>query len=234
MTYVKATRPLSVHFVLIYTATVLNNTQLYNYDTTYADTITNQTMYDDNSWWYDDLLLKPTWAQILDRWPATVLYFQYYPFPQTSIDNIESYLINDIPVLFNAKQDKVNKSFNNNPGRTITTGTGATGFRPSTTRDAEAHYSVSIATSVSLAGNSSGYLVLEIAPTNSATAGDWVEIARVSSGQSGSLVVGLALNQTGGGQIAGIIPAGYYAKIRSVNVAGTPTYTLNGQQEVLL
>lgn len=127
---------------------------------------------------------------------------------------------------------QLTKSFNNSPGRTLVTGTGATGFRPSTTRDTIVNYSVSINTSVSLSGNSSGYSVLEICPTNSANAGDWVEIGRVSSGQSGTLVVGLVLNQIGGGQIGGVIPAGYYAKIRTVNSNGTPTFTLNSQQEV--
>lgn len=126
------------------------------------------------------------------------------------------------------------KTFNNTPGRTLTTGTGATGFRPSTNRDTEARYSVSINTSVSLSGNSSGYAVLEICPTNSVTAGDWIEISRFSSGQSGTLVVGLTLNQIGGGQVGGIIPIGYYAKIRTVNLSGIPTYAVNGQQEVLI
>lgn len=126
------------------------------------------------------------------------------------------------------------RSFNNAPGRTLTTGTGATGFRPSTVRDCHVSYSVQIDTSVSLSGNSTGYAVLEICPTNSATAGDWIEIARIASGQSGTLVIGLVLNQVGGGCLSGIIPIGYYAKIRTVNTAGTPTYTVRGQQEVLI
>lgn len=37
----------------------------------------------------------------------------------------------------------------------------------------------------------------------------------------------------GGGNISSVVPAGYYAKILSVNTAGTPTYTLNSSQEVL-
>lgn len=124
------------------------------------------------------------------------------------------------------------KSFNNSPGRSLTTGTGATGFRPSATRDSMVNYSITVGTSVSLTGNSSGQVLLEICPTNSANAGDWIEVGRVASGQSGSLVVGLVLNQTGGGQIGALIPAGYYVKIRTVNVSGTPTFTINSQQEV--
>lgn len=126
------------------------------------------------------------------------------------------------------------KSFNNAPAPTIqTTAAAANGDRLSVFRDAEVSYSVSIDTSVSLSGNSSGYVVLEIAATNSTTATDWKEISRVSSGQSGTLVIGLTLNQTGGGNISGVVPAGYYRRLRKVNVAGTPTVTLTGCQEVL-
>lgn len=126
------------------------------------------------------------------------------------------------------------RSFNNAASHSIVTGTGATGFLVSSTRDAEAHYSITINTTVSLSGNATGYVALEIAPTNSATAGDWVEVGRTPSGQSGTLVIGLTLSQIGGGQIGAIIPAGYYAKLRSVNTAGTPTYNYNSGQEVLL
>lgn len=115
----------------------------------------------------------------------------------------------------------------------VTTAAAANGNRLSTFRDAEVSYSVTIDTTVSLAGNSSGYVVLEIAPTNSTTASDWKEISRVTSGQSGALVIGLTLNQSGGGSVDGIIPAGYFRRLRTVNVAGTPTFTLNGFQETL-
>lgn len=125
------------------------------------------------------------------------------------------------------------QSFNNAPGRSVVTGTGATGFQVSATRNAVVNYSVTIATSSTLTGSTNGYVVLEIASTNSATAGDWVEIGRTPSGQSNTLVVGITLNQTGGGQVGGIVPAGYYAKLRSVNVSGTPTYTYNSGQEIL-
>lgn len=124
-------------------------------------------------------------------------------------------------------------SFNNAPGRSVVATTGATGFQVSSTRASLVNYSVTISTTVSLSGNSTGYVALQICSTNSATAGDWIEVARTASGQSGTLVVGLTLNQTGGGNLSGVVPAGYYAKILSVNTAGTPTYTYNSGQEVL-
>lgn len=125
-------------------------------------------------------------------------------------------------------------SYNNAPGRSIvTTAAAANGFQVSSTRNADVTYSVTISTTVSLSGNAVGYTVLEISPTNSSTAGDWVEISRVASGQSGTLVIGLVLSQTGGGVINGSIPAGWYARLRSVNTSGTPTFTYISGQEVM-
>lgn len=125
-------------------------------------------------------------------------------------------------------------SFNNSASRAFTTSTGAAGFQVSSSRNSIVNYNITIDTSVSLSGNSKGYVALEVAATNSSTPSDWVEIGRTPSGQSGTLVIGLVLNQTGGGQIGGVVPAGWYAKLRSVNNSGTPTYTYNSGQEVLI
>lgn len=126
-------------------------------------------------------------------------------------------------------------SINNSPSVTIqTVAASGNGTQISSTRSSNVNYSVTIATTISLSGNATGYVVLEICPTNSSTAGDWIEIGRVTSGQTGTLVVGLVLNQSGGGQIGGIVPAGYYRRLRSVNSSGTPSYTYNSGQEVLI
>lgn len=125
------------------------------------------------------------------------------------------------------------KSYTNNPSRSfVTTQAAANGFQVSATRDAKVSYSVTIGTSISLAGNASGYVVLEINETN-ATSG-WQEVGRVTNGQSGALVIGLTLNQVAGGILETTIPAGYYGRLRTVNVSGTPSYTFNSGQEVLL
>lgn len=128
-----------------------------------------------------------------------------------------------------------NLVFTNNVTPTLqTVAAAANGNQLSATRATFVRYSITIATTISLSGNATGYVVLEICPTNSATAADWIEVGRVASGQTGTLVVGLVLNQTGGGQISGIVPAGYFRRIRSVNTSGTPAYTVNPGQEVLL
>lgn len=128
------------------------------------------------------------------------------------------------------------RSFNNTPSHSIVTvAAAANGFQLSSTRDAEVNYSVRIVCTVQIGviTNVEGYVVLEIAPTNSTTAGDWVEIGRSANGQNIGLAIALSSTQTSGGQIGGTVPAGYYTRLRSVNVAGTPTYAYMSGQEVL-
>lgn len=117
--------------------------------------------------------------------------------------------------------------------RSIVTGTGATGFQVSSTRDAEVRYSTTIVTTSNIAGSQNGTVVLEIAPTNSVTASDWSEIGRCTNGTSYTLAIAIQGVSTQACQITGYVPSGYYAKIRSINNAGTPTFSFNSSQEVL-
>lgn len=149
----------------------------------------------------------------------------YSTFVDTDILNIASALDNvALPSL----------SFNNTPARSIVTGTGATGFQPSSTRNTFASYNITITSTATIAGNASGTVVLEVAPTNSATPSDWLEVSRLTNGQSLSLALTLQSVQTIAGHLSGIVPAGYYVKVRSINNAGTPTYSYNSGLEVLL
>lgn len=145
--------------------------------------------------------------------------------------NPASYDCQNIWVGFDS--EPVVKTFNNAPGRSIVTGTGATGFQVSATRDSHVNYSATMATTATIAGNASDVLVLEIAPTDSATAGDWVEIARVTNGQALTLALTLQSVQTTAGSLSGYVPAGYYAKIRAIT-SGTVTNSVSSGQEVLL
>lgn len=126
------------------------------------------------------------------------------------------------------------RSFSNTPGRSIVTGTGATGFQVSATRDAFVTASVGIVTTASIGSGQDGYIVMEIAPTNSATPSDWVEIGRARNGQVYTLAIALQGVQTIAGDIARMVPAGYFVKYRAVNVTGTPTNSWVSGQEVLL
>lgn len=127
------------------------------------------------------------------------------------------------------------RSFNNTPGRSlVTTAAAANGFQIDSSRDADVTYSITITSASSLSGGSAGYVVLEIAATNSSTALDWKEISRTGNGQNNALIIGLSLSQVGGGPVSGKVPAGWYARLRTVNTVGTPTYTYNSGQEVKL
>lgn len=117
--------------------------------------------------------------------------------------------------------------------RSITTGTGATGFQISASRDSDVHYSGTITTTATIGSGQIGTLVLEMANTNSATAGDWTEIGRCTNGQTITLAIALQSVQTIGCQLSGFIPAGKYAKIRSISTTGTPSFAYNSGQEVL-
>lgn len=125
-------------------------------------------------------------------------------------------------------------SFNNAPTHSIVTGTGAVGFQVSSTRNAFVSYSAKIVTTATIAGGQDGYVVLEVAATNSATPSDWKEICRVENGQALSLAITLQSVQPVGFPLVGILQAGWYAKLRSVNVTGTPVSTYVSGQEVLI
>lgn len=125
------------------------------------------------------------------------------------------------------------RSFNNVPSASIVTGTGATGTQISTTRDAHITYSPTMVTTASISGNASDVIVLEICSTNSATSANWIEIARVTNAQALSLAVTLQSVQTTAGILSGILPAGYYRKIRAIT-SGTVSNSMSSGQEVLL
>lgn len=117
--------------------------------------------------------------------------------------------------------------------RSIVTGSGATGFQVSTSSDVLASYAVNVTTTASIGGASSGYITLEIAPTNSATSTDWFEIgSRCSNAQTVTLAIILNSVQTVGCTMSGVIPSGYFAKLRSVDVSGTDSYGFVSGREV--
>lgn len=125
------------------------------------------------------------------------------------------------------------KTYNFAPSHAIQTVAAAgNGFQLATNRDAEVTYSVSISTTATIGGASTGYVVLEIAATNSSTASDWKEVGRITNSQTITLAIALQSVQIISGALNGIIPAGYYARLRSVNSSGTPTYAFLSGEEV--
>lgn len=138
-----------------------------------------------------------------------------------------------IPEFSAAVTSSTARSFINNASRSLTTGTGATGFQVSASRDALVGYNVTMSTTATIGGASTVTVVLEICPTNSATPAAWVEIARISNSQTITLAVVLQSIQGVAAKLSGVIPAGYYAKLRTVTT-GTASALYNTGQEVLL
>lgn len=127
------------------------------------------------------------------------------------------------------------RSFANAPSRSlVSVAAAANGFQLSSSQDADVSYSCSISTTATISGPAIGYIVLEICATNSATAANWQEISRLTNGQTITLAITLQSVQLFSGILAGFIPAGFYARMRSVNTSGTPGYSYMSGQETLL
>jgi len=111
-----------------------------------------------------------------------------------------------------------------NPTRTLNSA-----FQISATRDCMVSYSVDITVAALLIGGTSGRVFLEYANETGFT--------------TGVTVVGSAGNSTGGvlnvtnlgtANLAGLIPAGKFVRLRTANVTGTPTFAFQAAQEVIL
>lgn len=105
-------------------------------------------------------------------------------------------------------------------------------FQVSATKAADVCYSVDIAATLSLIGGTSGTVFLETSPS-STFASSIQELGQFTNAQTGTLTIGLALNQTGTANLSGRIPAGNYVRLRTANNTGTPTYTYKSGQKVV-
>lgn len=108
-----------------------------------------------------------------------------------------------------------------------------TAFQISSTRWASVRYSIDISTTVSLTGSQVGNVILEMATNSSITTGVQT-LQTFTNGNSGTLVIGLVLTQLNTACLSGDIPPGNYVRLRTVNVTGTPTFTYQTGQEVLV
>ncbi len=105
-----------------------------------------------------------------------------------------------------------------------------TAVQLSTTQDGRVNASCNISCTMSLTSGQEGKISLEISPNGST---GWTTIGEGSASNSGSLTIGLNLTQKNPVNISGDIPAGYYYRLSTSNVTGTPTFTFNRAQEVL-
>lgn len=137
---------------------------------------------------------------------------------QTNINSLD--YIKNKPIIPNV----VTKVFNNNAIKTIN----GAGIQLSLTRDVMVSYTINHNISLTLlvlAGSSNVYL--EISPNNST----WTVIN--SGGYADGVALAVVLNKTVTTNIQGIVPAGWYIRLRSsVTAGGSATYI--GGQEVQL
>lgn len=106
-------------------------------------------------------------------------------------------------------------------------------YQISATKDALFNYAVDVSTALSLTNGAEGTVTVTSYTNNSCTTGA-VNIASGSPAQTGTLVVGLGVNQKVPVALGGMIPAGRWVKINTANTVGTPTFAIRAtQQEVL-
>lgn len=128
-----------------------------------------------------------------------------------------SYIVNKFP---SRSQSPASRSLN-------------VGFQVNATRDALVNYSVDIACVLSLTTGQTGTLFLEIASDSGFTM-NLQELSRFVIGNAGTLSIGLNLTQNSTGTVSGFVPAGYYVRLRTFNVIGSPTFAYRSGQEILL
>jgi len=121
----------------------------------------------------------------------------------------------------------VSKTFSS-PTRSLNTA-----FQIDASRDIAVSYSVDISCALSLSGGQAGTVYLRYADDSAHTT-NVKEVCRFAQSNTGTLTIGLALNQIATGAVSGIIPAGKYVKLVTENNTGTPTFTYRSGQEVLL
>lgn len=114
----------------------------------------------------------------------------------------------------------------------LQTSTGAVGTQVSSTRNSYVMLNGNVSTTATIGGASAGDIILEVAPTNSVTAGDWVEWGRIGNSQTISLALTLNSVQVTKGQAIAFVPAGYYVKARTAG-SGTVSYTLTNAKQIL-
>lgn len=106
-------------------------------------------------------------------------------------------------------------------------------FQISSTQDAFVSYSVNVACALSLTGGQQGTVTLKYADDSGFTTN--VKTAQPCTfSNTGTLVIGVTLNQLATATLSNIIPAGKYAMLSTSNDTGAPTFTEINAQEILL
>lgn len=106
-------------------------------------------------------------------------------------------------------------------------------FQISSTNDADFHYKVDVTTGLSLTSGAQG-TVTATSYTNSGCTTGAQTVADGTSSQTGTLVVGLAINQIADISLDGTLPGGKWLKITTANTTGTPTFAIRAVQSEVI
>lgn len=106
-------------------------------------------------------------------------------------------------------------------------------FQVNATRDSLVIYSIDISCTSTLLGGQTGIVFLEISPSSTFSTGIQ-QICEFTNGNNVSLAIAITVTQTNTAVLNGFIPSGYYVRLRTTNVTGTPTFTYQYGQEILL
>lgn len=107
-----------------------------------------------------------------------------------------------------------------------------TAFQISATRDADARYSVQCTVTASITGGQNCDVFLEIASDQAFTT-NVQQVGVVGQGQVYTLAVAIQGVQPQTQQIIGYVPAGYWARIRTAQNLGAPSFAYRLGQEIL-
>lgn len=125
-------------------------------------------------------------------------------------------------------------SYNNAASLAIqTVAAAANGSQVSSTQVAHVAYTVPTSTTSTIGGASSVTVVLEICSTNSTTAANWITIATCQNSQTVTLAIALQVVQVLQQQLCGVIPIGFFRRLRSI-ITGTGSASTASGQEVLI
>ena len=107
-------------------------------------------------------------------------------------------------------------------------------FQIDASKDADFHYKVDVSTGLSLTNGAQGTVTATSYTNSGCTTGAAVE-ADGTSAQTGTLIVGLGINQTSSVSLDGTLQGGKWLKITTANTVGTPSFAIRAnQREVVL
>lgn len=199
------------------------------FDVAYIDTTANlgAADYIDAVYFGTDITLYTPSEYISTITSKIIAYGSANSYPVTANDITWAAVIPFIASEVTSLKQTINRTYNY-PTRSLNTA-----FQISTASDAFVSYAVDVTASLSLITGQTGLVTLQYAD-NSGFTTNVKTVHPARNGNTGTLTIGLALGQTVTMSLVGMIPAGKYVKIITTNVTGTPAFTMQNAQEVLM